>query len=120
MEHEIMSRRAFQPTPEQRRTVRTMAAYGIRHEEIAKVIGCDDKTLRKYFRDELDKAMTEANTKVAETMFRLATRGTPQTQASTIFWCKARMGWTERSQLDVGNADEQPFAMKIHPIDARL
>jgi AraC-like DNA-binding protein len=114
-----MSRRAFQPTPEQRRTVRTMAAYGIRHEEIAKVVGCDEKTLRKHFRDELDKAMLEANAKVAETMFRLATRGTPQTQASTIFWCKARMGWSERSQLDVGNPDGQPFAMKISPLDAK-
>jgi hypothetical protein len=85
-----------------------MAAYGIRHEEIAKAVGCDDKTLRKYCRDELE---TEANTKVAETMFRLATRGTPQTQASTIFWCKARMGWSEKSQLDVGNADGHPFAI---------
>jgi hypothetical protein len=114
-----MPRRAFQPTPEQQRTVRTMAAYGIRHEEIAKVIGCDDKTLRKYFRDELDRAMVEANVKVAETLFRLATRGTPQTQASTIFWCKARMGWSERSQFDVSNADGQSFAMKISPLDAK-
>jgi hypothetical protein len=96
-----------------------MAAYGIRHEEIAKVIGCDDKTLRKYFRHELDEAMIEANTKVAETMFRLATRGTPQTQASTIFWCKARMGWSERSQLDVANSGGQPFQMKMDPLDAK-
>ena len=48
-----------------------MAAYGIRHEEIAKVVGCDDKTLRKYFRDELRKATIEANMRVAEPMSRL-------------------------------------------------
>lgn len=88
----------FLPTPEQRRTVRAMAAYGIPQMEIAAVIGISDRTLRKTFRDELDKAATEANAKVAEVCFRMATSGT--VPAATFFWLKTRAGWREVNRFE--------------------
>lgn len=67
--------------------------------EIAKVVGCSDKTLRKYFRRELDTAAAKANARVAESLFRQAVeKGNVTAQ---IFWLKTRARWSERSGLDL-------------------
>lgn len=96
-----MSRRAFVPTDHDRKTVRAMAAYGIPQADIARVIGCDPKTLRQYFRDDLDKAMIEANAQVIGTLFSIATdRKHPGVTTSAIFWAKTRMGWREKEAND--------------------
>ena len=58
------------PTPEQRHQVESMSACGIPETEIAKVMGIAPKTLRKYYREELDLGATKANVKVAESLFR--------------------------------------------------
>ncbi len=88
-----MARPRFQPTPEQRRTVEAMAAYGVREEEIAGSLGeagIDPKTLRKHFRRELDIGATKANATVAQTLYKLATSG--KHPGATIFWLKSRAG----------------------------
>ena len=83
----------FEPTEENRKTVKAMAGYGIPQEEIAAVIGCDPKTLRLHFREDLDTAATIANARVAQSLFNQATSGNV---SAAIFWAKVRMGWTER------------------------
>jgi hypothetical protein len=90
--------RRFEPTPDQRRTVKTMAGFGIPHTDIAPFIGIDTKTLRKHFREELDRGMTEANAKVAQSLFHMATQG--KNVAAAIFWMKARGGWREKQEVD--------------------
>jgi hypothetical protein len=87
-----MSRRAHQPDPSQRRQVEAMAAYGIPEMEIAPVIGVDPKTLRKYYREELDLAETKANAQVAGFLFTAAKNGNVTAQ---IFWLKTRARWKE-------------------------
>ena len=44
----------FCPSDEQRRTVEAMVSYGIPQLDIARVVGIDDDTLRKHFREEID------------------------------------------------------------------
>ncbi len=90
--------RRYEPTPDQRRTVKTMAGFGIPHTDIAPFIGIDTKTLRKHFREELDRGMTEANAKVAQSLFQMATQG--KNVAAAIFWMKARAGWREKQEVD--------------------
>lgn len=90
--------RRFEPTPDQRRTVKTMAGFGIPHTDIAPFIGIDTKTLRKHFREELDRGTTEANAKVAQSLFQMATQG--KNVAAAIFWMKARAGWREKQEVD--------------------
>lgn len=93
-----MARPAFVPTKAHREMVRSMAAMGIPHEDIARKIGIrSPKTLRKHFRDELDLGATEANYKVAKTLFQMATSG--GCPAATIFWAKTRNGFREHNQL---------------------
>jgi hypothetical protein len=89
-----MARPPFTPTEEQRRYVKSMSAYGIPEEDIAVVLGLRSvKTLRKYFSQELKRGRIEANCKVIQTLFQMATSG--ECVAATIFWAKTRMGFRE-------------------------
>ena len=89
----------FEPTDEQRKFVRTLVAYGIPQDAIARLVidsrgsGIDSKTLRKHFRAEMDEAVVEANSKVAETLYRMAVSG--DCPAATFFWLKCRARWRE-------------------------
>ena len=86
-----MPRPRFVPSAEQRSKVRSMAAFGLRQEDIARSLGLRScKTLRRHFRQELDRAATEANARVAQCLYQQAISG--KNTAATIFWMKTR-GW---------------------------
>ncbi|MFT8246964.1 hypothetical protein [Roseomonas sp. BN140053] len=87
----------FQPTDEQRKTVRVMSGFGIPQTDIATLLDIDPKTLRLHFRRELDRGSVEATVKVAQTLFQMATSG--QNTAAAIFWMKARAGWREKQEV---------------------
>src|ERR1700677_1040127 len=87
----------FEPTEDQRRTVRALSGYWVPQEGIAIHVGIDAKTLRKHFRDELDRGFVEATAKVAQTLFHLAT--VEKNVACVIFWMKARAGWREKQEV---------------------
>lgn len=96
-----MANKSFEPTAKDRATVKAMAAYGIPQEDISKVIGISEPTLRKYFWQEIDTASAEANAKVAETLFRVATQGTgKEAITAAIFWLKCRAGWREAQHIE--------------------
>ena len=89
-----MSRPRFVPTEEQRRTVKSLSAYGITQEEIATMVDLRSaKSLRKHFRQELDRGAIEATAQVSQTLYKMATSG--KHPAATIFWLKTRAGWRE-------------------------
>jgi hypothetical protein len=90
---------AFEPSEEQRRLVRAMAGFGVPQADIAAHVEIDPKTLRKHFRQELDRGTTEANVKVAQSLFQMATQG--KNVAAAIFWMKARAGWREKHEVEV-------------------
>ena len=69
--------------------------------DIARVLGIDPKTLRKYYREELDTGHVKANAKVAESLFRKATSDHRQSVTAAIFWLKTRAGWKETSVHEV-------------------
>lgn len=97
----------FAPTDEQRETVKLFAGYGIPQEAIAAHIDIDPKTLRLHFRHELDEGMTDANAKVAKTLFEMATQD--KNTAAAIFWLKARAGWREKSEVELTGRDGGPI-----------
>lgn len=89
----------FEPTEDQRRTVRAMAGFGVPHDGIATLLDIDPKTLRRHFRRELDRGSVEATAKVAQSLFQLAT--VDKNVAAAIFWMKARAGWREKHEVTV-------------------
>ena len=107
-----MARPAFRATDKDRQMVKTLAALGIRHEEIATLLAITPKTLRKHFRDELDRGVTEANAKVMQTLFSMATSG--KNTAAAIFWAKTRCGLRERGPgRPPGDEPPPPMILKL-------
>jgi AraC-like DNA-binding protein len=98
----------YEPSAEQRRLVRTMAGFGVPQEDIARHLGVDPKTLRRHFRDELDTGTTDANLRVAQSLFQMATTG--KNVAAAIFWMKARAGWREKHAIDVTTRSVQQLS----------
>ncbi|WP_376094357.1 hypothetical protein ACE7GA_00960 [Roseomonas sp. CCTCC AB2023176] len=92
----------FEPTEEQRRTVRAMSGYGVPQDDIATLLEVSPKTLRKHFGRELERGSIEATAKVGQSLFRMATEG--GSVAAAIFWMKARAGWREK-QAPGGSED---------------
>ena len=107
-----MSRPQFVPTPEQRGRVKSMAAIGTPHEQIALKIGIRSaKTLRKHFRHELDLGVTDANNTVGAKLYEMAKSGNHL--AATIFWMKVRAGWRERPAFEPASGPPPPFIVAI-------
>jgi hypothetical protein len=87
-----MPRPKLTPTTEQRLQVQSLAAVGTPQQDIARKIGIrSEKTLRKYYRDELDLAATDANASVGGALYRKAMEGNTDAQK---FWLERRAGWT--------------------------
>src|SRR5437762_1564187 len=71
-----MPRPKLHPNEAQRNLVKSMAACGITHQQIAKRIGIrSPKTLRKHFRRELDDGITDANYEIGKSLFESARKG---------------------------------------------
>src|SRR5947209_18985179 len=92
-----MARKAFVVNDAQRERVRYLAGVGVPQDDIAKIIGCAPKTLRKRFRDELDRGVAEANATVCGYLFAAAKAGNIP---AIIFWLKTRAHWREGAAAD--------------------
>jgi hypothetical protein len=98
-----MARPQHQPTDEQRRQVMTLAGLGITQDQIANLLHLAPKTLRLRYRNELDTGTTEANIRVARSLFNMATK--EGNVAAQIFWLKVRAGWREQQAVNIGGTD---------------
>src|SRR5256886_5694386 len=87
-----MARKAFAVNYAMRERVRYLAGVGVPQDDIAKMIGCAPKTLRKRFRSELDRGVAEANATMSGYLFAAAKAGNVTAQ---IFWLKTRAHWRE-------------------------
>ena len=92
-----MARPPHQPDMTSRRTVETMAAFGVPEGNIAKVLKISPKTLRLHYRDELDTGATKATAKVAESLYKRAVGDGPQAVTAAIFWLKTRGHWKQET-----------------------
>jgi hypothetical protein len=91
-----VARKAFRPTEEQRQLVKVMSAHGIRQTDIATEVGLrSPKTLRKHFRQDLDRGRIETTFKVAQTLYKMATSG--RQVLATIQWLNSQAGWRKKS-----------------------
>jgi len=92
-----MSRKAFAADEAMRERVRYLAGVGLPQDDIARIVGCAPKTLRKRFRDDLDRGIAEANATVCGYLFAAAKAGNI---SAIIFWLKSRVHWRERGAAD--------------------
>jgi hypothetical protein len=102
-----MARPRFEPTEAQRLTVKSLAACGIRQEEIASKIGIrSPKTLREHFGEELASGVTDANYKVAKTVYEKAIKGD---MYAAQFWLRCRANWRDRAAYESETGSPPPF-----------
>ena len=115
-----MSRRPHAPTETTRTEVKALAGFGVREDEIALYIGIDPKTLRKYYRSELDTGHINANATVARSLYNQAVNG--GNTAAAIFWLKSRAGWREKTDINHLSEDgsmSPPNVIEIVGISAK-
>ena len=105
----VIPQKAHKPTDESRRMVESTSGLGLPHEQIAILIGIDDKTLRKYYRAELDMGKAKANGQIAKTLFTKATSGDT---TALIWWTKTQMRWAETVKQEITGADGQDLVIK--------
>lgn len=120
IEHETLpvtvGQEPHRPTDESRAQVEALASFGVPQPDIAMYLDICPKTLRKYYRRELDTGAITANAKVAERLFKSAMEGVP---VSMIFWLKTRAGWRETAQPAAPDKDALPATITIEQTDAR-
>ena len=90
------------PTDKTRAEIIALRSYGVPIKEVAAYIGIDDKTLYKYYSEELELSATKANANVGKFLYQAASGQALTTGASysdcvraAMFWAKTRMGWKE-------------------------
>jgi len=91
-----------------REKARYLAGLGVPQDDIAKIIGCAAKTLRRHFRDELDRGVAEANATISGSLFGAAFGAAKGGNVTAqIFWLKTRARWREGLAADgpAPNAD---------------
>ena len=102
----VIPQKAHEPTDETRRLVESSSGLGLPHEQIGILVGIDDKTLRKYYRHELDMGKAKANGQIAKTLYSKAISGDT---TSLIWWTKAQMRWSETVKNELTGADGEPL-----------
>ncbi len=76
-----------------------MSGLGVKVSEMAAIIGMSKKTLERriaedfVISDALEKGRAKANTKVTESLYRMAVSG--KHPSATFFWMKCRCNWSE-------------------------
>ena len=107
------------PTDATRETVQLHTTVGTTQADIARVLDIDEKTLRKYYRDELDLAKAEANATIGGALFKRAKSGDT---TAMIFWMKTQAGWRERTDInhtsEDGSMTPRPSITAVDAIEA--
>ena len=114
-----MARKAFAVNDAMRERVRYLAGVGFPQDDIAKIIGCAPKTLRKRFRADLDRGVAEANATMCGFLFAAAKGGNI---AAIIFWLKTRAHWRERKPPEVpasGDGEANAPVVLVLPDNSR-
>lgn len=91
-----------EPTRATRDLVQLHTMVGTTQETIASIIGIDPKTLRKYYRVELDQSKAKANATIGGALFNKAKSGDT---TAMIFWMKTQAGWKETNVNEITNPD---------------
>jgi hypothetical protein len=97
-----MPRKPHEPTKQTRELVSLHTTMGTQQSVIADLLEIDDKTLRKYYRAELDLSVAKANATIGGVLYNKAKAGDT---TAMLFWMKTRAQWSEKSQIDHTSSD---------------
>jgi transposase len=104
-----VGRPAHKPTDQSRLQVKTLAAVGIRYEDIASKLGISSDTLTRHYGQELDDGRVDANAQIGRSLYEQAKAGNI---TAMIFWLKTRAGWRETHNHEISGKDGQPIKIE--------
>jgi hypothetical protein len=81
------------PSKVTRKMVMAAIGMGLDQNSICALLDIAPKTLRKFYRHELDTGAARANMSVAKSLYGRASGG--KDTIASIFWLKARAGWVD-------------------------
>jgi len=99
----------YEPTDENKKLVKTLAAVGITFEDIATKLEISSDTLVKYYKKELDDGRIDANASIGQTLFQKAKNGNT---AAAIFWLKTRARWKETHAVEHSGPEGSELVIK--------
>jgi len=94
------------PRPRVAEEIGQMAAIGIPHNHMARILGISTETMHKYYKDDLDLGADKAGVVVGGKIFEAAKKGEPW--ACTL-WAVRRMGWKETNVQQQTGPDGGPI-----------
>lgn len=112
-----MPNHRFEPTDEQREQVTKMAAYGIKHDAIASIIGISDETLRKYFDNELKHGLSQVVKDVADSLIAKAKSDRPDAVNAAKFFLQSRGDWAEKTEDVTDQRHEERIARRAAAVE---
>ena len=108
-----IGRPPHKPTDVFRRQVLEFKGMGMTHDQIGKMIGVSDETLRKHYDYELNIADAKMNVNVANNLYTMATDPEHKSAVTAaIFWLKTRGGdpWREIKRTELTGKDGKPLS----------
>lgn len=105
---------AHVPTDSKRREVVLMSGVGIPDADIARELGISEKTLRKYYRKEMDEGDSKARMQLLNTAFKMATSG--RSASMTKFLLNVRYGIKEVFKVE----SDDPLVAAVVPVKIYL
>ena len=91
-----VGRPPHQPSDVTRKMVTSAVGMGLDQNSISALLDIAPKTLRKFYRYELDTGAARANLSVAKSLYGRASGG--KDTIASIFWLKARAGWQDTTK----------------------
>ncbi|PHS13482.1 MAG: hypothetical protein COA78_07020 [Blastopirellula sp.] len=95
-----MANHRHEPTELHRSEVKLLSSFGMQEKRIADYIGIAEKTLRKYYREELDSGIATQIMTASKGLFQKVQSGN---LTAIIFFLKTKGGFSEK--IDLSNED---------------
>jgi|TARA_A100001201_G_C4042937_1_gene187271 hypothetical protein len=87
--------------------INQLSGLGITHQQICDIVKISKPTLYKYYNDELQEGKAQANAKIAQNLFKIATGSGREAVTACIFWLKTQAHWKETNVIEVNDNTEE-------------
>lgn len=104
-------REPHEPTALSRNAVEMLVAAGVPQDQIAATVGCSGKTLRKHYREEIDRGLPKFILDAVNRLHSVMTKSKNERNAliAAMFALKTRARWTETGGQDEGQPAPLPW-----------
>jgi hypothetical protein len=103
------------PSRAEKRLIETCLAAGMTIDDVGRVLGRSRQSLWRHCKDELAGGAAKANSKVVGKLFDKCMKGDT---IALLFWCKARLGWSEKARVEHTGADGGPVRLETVEAEA--